>query len=285
MAFEIFSDASTINILGNNISIGSIIIGIVIMIVGVIAARIISTVFNRYFAGNLPDHTAKNLHKLIYYGIIIITLLVVTTSQGVDLSGLIVAGGIFGIVIGFATQSVVSNAISGIFLMFDKPAKTGDLIEIKQSGILGILMDTTVFSTRIRQFDGSIMRVPNEKVFTSEIRNISSSEVRRIDFVVSIAYKEDVDQAIGVIKSTMESNQYILCEPAPGIWTEQLADSGVNLRILTWIPRDEWGRVGPVILKDIKKALDDAGIEIPFPQRTIHFSGADKKDKLQNNGT
>jgi len=248
------------------------------MIVGVTIARVVSTVFKKYFAANLPDNTAKSLHKLIYYGIIIISLLAVTTSQGIDLSGLMVAGGIFGIVIGFATQSVVSNAISGIFLMFDRPAKTGDLIEIKSSNIYGRLMDVTVFSTRIRMFDGSIMRVPNEKVFTSEIRNVSGSEVRRIEGIVGIAYKEDVDQAIEIIKKSVAKNPYILREPAPNVWTEQLADSSVNLKVLTWIPRDEWDHVGPVLLKNIKKDIDDAGIEIPFPQRTIWY-GEPKKPK------
>jgi len=278
MVFDIFSDSTTVNILGSELSLGSIIIGIIIMIVGVTIARVVSTVFKKYFAANLPDNTAKSLHKLIYYGIIIISLLAVTTSQGIDLSGLMVAGGIFGIVIGFATQSVVSNAISGIFLMFDRPAKTGDLIEIKSSNIYGRLMDVTVFSTRIRMFDGSIMRVPNEKVFTSEIRNVSGSEVRRIEGIVGIAYKEDVDQAIEIIKKSVAKNPYILREPAPNVWTEQLADSSVNLKVLTWIPRDEWDHVGPVLLKNIKKDIDDAGIEIPFPQRTIWY-GEPKKPK------
>jgi small-conductance mechanosensitive channel len=187
-----------------------------------------------------------------------------------------VAGGIFGIIIGFATQSVVSNAISGIFLLFDKPAKTGDLIEITQGNIYGRLMDITVFSTRIKLFDGSIMRVPNEKVFTSEIRNVSGSEVRRIDGILSIAYKEDIDHVIEIIKKAVAKMPYVLREPEPEIWTEQLADSGVNLKILTWIPRDEWSNVGPILLKEIKKDIDDAGIEIPFPQRMLHYADARK---------
>lgn len=276
MSLEIFSDSNTVNILGNEIAVGSLILGAIIMIVGVIVARIISTIFKKYFAANLPDNTAKNLHKLLYYGIIVITLLAVTTSQGIDLSGLMVAGGIFGIVIGFATQSVVSNAISGIFLMFDRPAKTGDLIEIQASNIYGRLMDVTIFSTRIRLFDGSIMRVPNEKVFTSEIRNVSGSEVRRIEAIVGIAYKEDIDHAINVIRKAVSKNQYILREPAPEIRTESLGDSSVNLKVLTWIPRDNWDDVGPFLLKDIKKDIDDAGIEIPFPQRTIHYADTEK---------
>ncbi len=272
MVFDIFSDTSTINVLGTQVSVSSLVIGAIIMVAGVVVARIIGTLFKRYFAANLPGNVATNLHKLIYYGIIIVTLLAVITSQGIDLSGLMVAGGIFGIVIGFAAQSVVSNLFSGIFLMFDRPAKTGDLIEIPQSNTYGRLMDITIFSTRIKLFDGSIMRVPNEKIFTSEIRNVSGSEVRRLEVTLGIAYKEDIDHAIAVIKKAVSRLPYVLREPKPEVWTEQLADSGVNLKVLTWIPRDEWDNVGPILLKEIKKDIDDAGIEIPFPQRVVHYA-------------
>jgi small-conductance mechanosensitive channel len=271
MVFEIFSSTSTVNLLGNQVSIASLVIGVIIMAVGVIIAGIVSVVFKRYLAANLPDNTATNLHKIIYYGIIVVTLLAVVTSQGIDLSGLMVAGGIFGIIIGFAAQSVVSNLFSGIFLMFDRPAKTGDLIEIPQSKIYGKLMDITIFSTRIKLFDGSIMRVPNEKIFTSEIRNVSGSEVRRLEAVLGIAYKEDIDRAISVIKKAVSKLPYVLREPEPAVWTEQLADSSIHLKVLTWIPRDEWDNVGPILLKEIKKDIDDAGIEIPFPQRVVHY--------------
>lgn len=276
MVFEIFSDSTTINLFGSQVSVTSLLVGIIIMVVGVVAARIIGTLFKKYFAANLPGNVAANLYKLIYYGIIIIALLAVITSQGIDLSGLMVAGGIFGIVIGFAAQSVVSNLFSGIFLMFDRPAKTGDLIEIPQSNTYGKLMDITIFSTRIKLFDGSIMRVPNEKIFTSEIRNVSGSEVRRLEVTLGIAYKEDIDHTISVIKKAVSKLAYVLSEPKPEVWTEQLADSSINLKVLAWIPRDEWDNVGPILLKEIKKEIDEAGIEIPFPQRVIHYADKTK---------
>lgn len=276
MVFEIFSDSVTINLFGSQVSVTSLLVGIIIMVVGVVAARIIGTLFKKYFAANLPGNVAANLYKLIYYGIIIIALLAVITSQGIDLSGLMVAGGIFGIVIGFAAQSVVSNLFSGIFLMFDRPAKTGDLIEIPQSNTYGKLMDITIFSTRIKLFDGSIMRVPNEKIFTSEIRNVSGSEVRRLEVALGIAYKEDIDHTISVIKKAVSKLAYVLSEPKPEVWTEQLADSSINLKVLAWIPRDEWDNVGPILLKEIKKEIDEAGIEIPFPQRVIHYADKTK---------
>lgn len=272
MVFELFGNATSVNVMGKEVFIDSLIIGILIMVVGVILARVISVVFKRYVSANLPENTAKNFHKIIYYGIITITLLAVITSQGIDLSGLMVAGGIFGIIIGFATQSVVSNLISGIFLIFDRPAKVGDLIEITNSKVYGKLMEITIFSTRIKLFDGSIVRVPNEKIFTSEIRNVSGSEVRRIDATLGVAYREDIDHVIEVIKKSLEKQPYVLREPEPVVETVSLGDSNVNLKVLAWIPWNEWDRVGPVLLKVIKKSLDEEGIEMSYPQRTIHFA-------------
>ncbi len=271
MAFESFTNSTSVNILGKDVAVESLIIGAMIMIGGIIIARIAGMIFRRYIAANLPESTSKTAYKLVYYGIITITLLAVITSQGIDLSGLMVAGGIFGIIIGFATQSVVSNLISGIFLMFDRPAKAGDLIEITGSNVYGKLMDVTVFSTRIRLFDGSIMRVPNEKVFTSEIRNVSGSAIRRVDVTLGVAYDEDIDHVIGIIKKSLEDMPYVLREPEPTVWTE-MGDSNINLKVLTWTPRDEWDQVGPILLNVIKKSLDREGIKIPFPQRTIHYA-------------
>lgn len=273
MVFEIFGNTTTVNILGNEISLGTLVVAAAIMITGVIIARVASILFKKYFAANLEEQTAKSLNKGIYYGIVIVTLLTVTSSQGIDLSGLIVAGGIFGIVIGFATQSVVSNAISGIFLMLDRSVKAGDVIEMPERNIFGILMDINAFSTRIKLFDGSIMRVPNEKVFTTHIRNVAATEVRRIDVVVGIAYKEPIVKAISVIKDAVTTRlPFVLVEPEPAVWTDKLDDSSVNLKVLTWFPRNDWSQVGPVLLQVIKEALDSAGIEIPFPQRTIWYA-------------
>lgn len=262
---------STINVLGHNISVDSIIIAIVIMATGVIVGKVASMLFRKYFGPHFEESTSKSIGKSIYYGIIIITLLAVTTSQGIDLSGLMVAGGIFGIVIGFATQSVVSNLVSGIFLMFDKPAKTGDVIEIPASNIVGVLLDIAIFSTRVRLFDGTIMRIPNDKIFTTHIRNLSKTVVRRADFAVGIAYKENINKAMSEIKKAIHDMPYVLVEPEPMVWTEQLADSSVNLRVFVWYPVDSFGDVVPILPKIVKECLDRAGIEIPFPQRTIWY--------------
>lgn len=270
MLQEFFDALGSINIMGSEFTLFGLLLGAIIMIIGFTIARIIRLLFSKYYAPTLPQHTAKTFGKLIYFGIIIISFLVFTSTTGIDLSGIMVAGGIAGIVIGFATQSVFSNLISGIFLLIEKPAKTGDSVELLDHSVGGTFVDISTFSSKIRRFDGTIVRVPNEKFFTSNIRILTDSPIRRAEALVGIAYKEDIDAAINIISKTIDSHMpFVLREPKPEFRVEALADSSVNLSVLVWHPKEDWGKVQPVLLKIAKNALDDAGIEIPFPQRVI----------------
>ena len=269
MPTEFFQNLSEMEIVGG-LTVLSLLIGGIIMAVGIIVAKIAKLLFNKYYAPTLSKDTAQNIGKLIYFGIIIISFLVFTSSTGIDLSGLLVAGGIFAVVIGFATQSVVSKLISGIFLMAEKPAKQGDTIQIPDMSITGTLLDIGTFSSKLRKFDGTVIRIPNEKFFTANIRSLTVSTVRRADATVGIAYKDDIGKAISVIKNEiLVTMPFILRIPEPEFRVEELGDSSVNIRVLVWHPKDDWSQAQPILLTTIKRALDKSGIEIPFPQRVI----------------
>ncbi len=266
---EFLQGLSEMEIIGG-LTVLSLLIGGIIMASGIIVAKIVKIIFFKYYAPTLPQDTAKNFGKIIYFGIILISFFVFTSSQGLDFSGLLVAGGIFAVVIGFATQSVVSNLISGIFLMIEKPAKHGDTLQIPDMGISGTLLDIGTFSSRVRKFDGTVIRIPNEKIFTSNIRSLTVSTVRRAEAMVGIAYKNDIDTAIDVIKTEIQlSMPFVLRIPEPEFRVEELGDSSVNIQVLVWHPRDDWSQAQPILLTTIKRALDKSGIEIPFPQRVI----------------
>lgn len=276
---DIFQSLSAMEITGG-LTVLSLLFGGIIMAVGITIAKIIKMLFFRYYAPTLPKDTAKNFGKIIYFGIIIISFLVFTSSQGIDFSGLLVAGGIFAVVIGFATQSVVSNLISGVFLMIEKPAKHGDSIQIPDMGVTGTLLDIATFSSRVRMFDGTVIRIPNEKFFTSNIRSFALSVVRRSDAVVGIAYNHDIDDAISAIKTEIRlSMPFVLVIPAPEFRIEELADSSVNIHVFVWHHVSDWSQAKPIMLKVIKRALDKAGIEIPFPQRVIWKSKEEEEEE------
>ena len=266
MVFE-FLD---MELMDTGITIGRLLITAIIVVAGVIVGRIARAIFNKRFAPTMPVHTAKSLNKLIYFGIIIIFLIAATASQGIDLGGVVVAGGFMGIVIGFAAQSVVSNLISGLFLLIEKPVKQGDNVDLPGMSVSGKLIEINTFSSKIQQFDGTVVRIPNEKLFTANIRTFALSPIRRSDAVVGIAYKEDIQKAITVIRNAIEKNvKFVLLEPAPSFWVTELADNSVNISIRVWHPRDDVVEVVPNLLRVVKNALDEAGIEIPFPQRVM----------------
>lgn len=250
----------------------------IIVFAGVIVGRIVRMIFNRRFAPNMPVHTVKTMNKMLYYGIIIIFLLAATASQGIDMGGLVVGAGFMGIVIGFAAQSVVSNLISGVFLLIEKPVKQGDTVELPDSSITGKLIDISAFSSKIQQFDGTVIRIPNERMFTSNIRSFDMSEVRRSEVTVGIGYAEDVAKAIEIMKGAIMHNlAYSLMEPEPEFLVSELGDNSVNILVRVWHPRDNLMDVMPNLLLVIKNALDDAGIEIPFPQRVV-WEGKDPEN-------
>ncbi len=269
MPVEFLQSLSDMQVVGE-LTVLSLLIGAIIMVVGVIVARIAKLLFHKYYAPTLPKDTAQNISKIIYFGIIVISFMTFTSSQGIDLSGLMVAGGIFAVVIGFATQSVVSNLISGVFLMIEKPSKQGDTIQIPDMSITGTLLDIGTFSSKVRKFDGTVIRIPNEKFFTSNIRSLTSSTVRRAEAMVGIAYKDDIQKAITAITNEIRMTMpFVLRVPEPEFRVEELGDSSVNLQVLVWHPRDDWSQAQPILLSVIKRALDNSGIEIPFPQRVI----------------
>ncbi|MCK9306391.1 MAG: mechanosensitive ion channel family protein, partial [Methanoculleus sp.] len=136
-----------------------------ILALGVAVAKVVSINVRRALAERLPVNERELLAKLVYYGIIVWAFVVALPQLEFDLSGLLVAGGIAGLVIGFASQSVVSNLISGLFLMFEHPIRIGDNINV--ADVSGSVEDIRVLSTVIKTYDGIYIRIPNEKVFTS----------------------------------------------------------------------------------------------------------------------
>ena len=251
------------------ITIESLLFFTLILVIGVLIARIVSINVRRALSERLPVNERELLTKLVYYGIVILAFLAALPQLNVDLSGLLVAGGIAGIVIGFASQSVISNLISGLFLMFERPIRIGDNINV--SNVSGSVEDIRILSTIIKTFDGIYIRIPNEKVFTSNITNYVHNVARRFEYLISIRYQDDADLAIRIAKDVIETHPFALRNPSPSVFVDNLGDNGVNLTVYIWAPARNWWEVRTDLLWKIKKALEENGIEIPFPQRTVWF--------------
>ncbi len=254
---------------GFGFTAGQLLFALIVIVVGIIIGRIARMTSGKLLSSVMSENASNLIQRIIYYTTIIVATLAALSYLGIDFTGALLAGGILGIVIGFATQSVVANLISGIFLQIDKPVSIGDPIGIIDEHLYGVILEINILSTSIRTFDGVNLRIPNEKLFTSTIHNFSKYVARRVVITVGIAYHEEMKKAIDIILKTINENSLVLAEPAPLVYVDELSDSSVNLSIRMWAPSSVWFEVRTEIVQQIKKVLDEAGIEIPFPQRVI----------------
>lgn len=243
---------------------------ILILIVG---AGFIAKLLTIYLKKALTDKIKRSqldlLIKIVNYGVLVVAVLMILPYFQVELGGLLVAGGFLSIVVGIASQSVLGNLMSGLFLIVERPISIGDNINIGSVG--GDVADINIFSTIVKTYDGVYVRIPNETVFTSEITNYVAHVARRFNYVVGIPYDADADLAIEIIKDVIQEHPFALKNPEPSIYVDELADSSVNIMVKIWAPASEWWGVRTDLLWKIKVELGKNGIEMPFPQQVVWF--------------
>ncbi|MGM0556067.1 MAG: mechanosensitive ion channel family protein [Myxococcota bacterium] len=253
-------------------SFENVLAALAIFTVAFIAAKLISRTVDRVLKKRGSEHGAAVATKIIFYALLVIGVVAALGQLGVKLTGLLTAAGIFTVALGFAAQTSVSNVISGIFLLIDRPFSINDTVKIDQT--LGTIISVDLLSTKVRTFDNLTVRVPNEALLKSTITNYTLFSVRRVDVPVSVSYDTDLDECERVLMEFMADHDMVLDEPEPAVLVELLADSGVNLVIRAWVLRMDYIQAKSALTKGVKQTLDAEGIVIPFPQRVVHRAGA-----------
>lgn len=251
-------------------SYGDWVLFFLVMVIGILVGKFLSLLFTRLVVKKGGYESLAPVSKVIYYLFVLAALFIGLSFFAINLTGVLVMGGFIGIAIGFAAQSVISNLLSGMFLRIERPFKIGDAVDISGTG--GIVEQITIFSTIIRTWDGLIVRIPNETVFTTNLTNIWGCTARRVQALVSISYTDDQDRAIMLLKERLAQHPLVLVEPAPQVFVSNLGDNGVDITLRAWVPTTEWINLYMEIHNLAKHTVEEDGMCIPFPQR-VHWDG------------
>jgi small-conductance mechanosensitive channel len=262
------------------VTLGSVLKFILILSFSTLLARVLKIYLRRYLKDKVSKDVGETILKILYYGTLTIVFIFNLPLIGIDPSALLVAGGVTGIILGFASQSIIGNLISGFFLMVERPIKIGDQVQIND--VLGYVTDIRIISTLIRTYDGLLVRIPNQQVFTTNITNIVGHPVRRFEYTVRIRYSDDANAAIWIIKDLIDKEPFALLNPAPSVFVNDLGDSWVNISVRIWAPVSEWFEIKTRLLWNIKQALEENDIEIPLPQRIVRIQADAKKVPIQS---
>jgi len=261
-----------------SVTLGDLLKFLLVLSLTILVSKIITLYLRRYLKDKVSKDVSETLLKFVYYFSIIVVFIAILPLIGLDPSGLLLAGSITGIILGFASQNIIANLISGIFLLIEKPIKIGD--QIKIDTISGFVTDIRIISTLIRTYDGLLIRIPNQNVFTSNITNSVSYPVKRFDINFRIRYSDDANYAILIVKDLISKEPFALLSPAPSVTVVELGESSVNLVARIWAPTTEWAPLNSNLIWAIKKALEESAIEIPFPQRVVYLHTVTEKNPI-----
>ncbi|WP_348610188.1 mechanosensitive ion channel family protein [Halobaculum rarum] len=192
------------------------------------------------------------------------------TVWGINLGGLLIGAGFLGIVVGTASRTTIGSLIAGFVLMFSRPFELGDWVEI--DGEEGIVADITVINTRIRTAGGEVVVIPNERVANATVSNRTHLGQLRLSVDVGVDYAADLGVAEEVVNDALANVSEVEDNPPPQVVPKSFGDSAVVLECRFWIDTPSAPKralATAAVVREVKAALDDAGIKIPYPQREL----------------
>jgi Small-conductance mechanosensitive channel len=235
-----------------------------------LASSILAETVRSYGEGaqEITEHQQEIVIRLGNVGIFILAITGTLTLWGQDLSGLLVGAGFLGVVVGIAARQSLGSLIAGFVLMFSRPFTIGDWVEIDDEE--GIVTKITIMNTRLKNFDGETIVIPNDSVTSAAITNRSERGHLRIRLDVGIDYETDPGHAEDIALATMQEIKAVADSPPPEVIPKQFGDSAVILELRFWIDRPtppaRW-RATSRVVEAVKQAFEEEGITIPFPQR------------------
>ena len=257
----------------------NIIGALLIFIVGKWLARRIADLLAKLLEKNNVDRTLVNfLTNLVYYTMVVLVVVAAVGRLGVNTTSFLTIIGAAGLAVGLALKDSLSNFAAGVMLVLFRPFTIGDVVST--AGITAKVEKITIFNTLFCTPDNQLVIVPNSKIISDIITNINAKDTRRIDLVVGISYADDMVKTKDILQRLAQEDSRVLTDPATTVAVAELADSSVNLVFRPWVKTADYWAVRFDLTENIKNALDEAGISIPFPQQDVHLF-VDKQEAAQ----
>jgi small conductance mechanosensitive channel len=248
----------------------NILAAIIILVVGLWLAKWLRTLLRNSFEKRAIDPLLVGFFSnLIYAALVVFIVIAAIGKVGIQTTSFVAVVGAAGLAIGLALQGSLSNFASGVLIIIFKPFSNGHFIDI--GGIMGTVVETGILFTELKTPDNRKIIVPNSRIMSGPITNVSANPTRRVDIKLGVSYSDDLDKVTEVIKDVLSNDARVLPEPEPQVVVCELGDSSVDFHVRPWVnASDYWGFFFD-FHKTIKQRFDAEAISIPFPQRDVHL--------------
>ncbi len=240
--------------------------GLVVLALGWFVAQYAASGAQKYFDDRHVDITvSKFIAGTIRLGVMLLAGVVALSKFGIEIAPFIAGISVVGFGTSFALQGPLSNYASGAALIFTKPFKVGEIIEV--AGVVGEVMDMKLSCTVLKTVDNEVVVVPNKHIIGEVIHNYSNS--KRVDITILVSYRADVDKAVRIVEEIVRSNPHVATDKPPKIGVNDFTDLGINISARLWCPQDQYWHVRFDINRRVIAAFRLEAIEIPVLQKNI----------------
>ncbi len=247
-----------------------IVIAVIILVIGFFVSKFAGNILKKIMVGRHVDETVHYfLCRMLVISFRIVFVLFALSAVGVNINSFIAALGAAGITAGLGLQSSISQFASGVEILFNKPFRKGDFIEI--DGTAGKVEEIHFMNTTLLTLDNKRVILPNSHVTTKSIINYTAQNKRRVDLKFSIAYEDDIALAKKVLSEQVEACPYTLADPKPLIAVSDHSDSAIIIDTFVWCKSEEYWPAFYDMQERVKLAFDKEGLHIPFNQMDVHI--------------
>jgi len=248
----------------------TLIFAVIVFIIGIVAVKIITKIISRFMKKSTVDNAAiaflVSFIRVVLYTIVIVSAL---TLVGVPMSSIIALIGAAGLAISLALQNYLSNLAGGFIILFSKPFKSGDMIEIDST--TGQIKSINILYTKMLTSDNKTVLIPNGKVADAKIINYSEMPTRRLDMTFDISYSNDFEKAKEIIQGITDRNKLVHKDPEPLIRLGAHKESALEIVVKLWVANDKYYELFYDMSEAVKREFDKHGIEIPYNQLDVHI--------------
>lgn len=245
---------------------------LVAFFIGRLVIRWIRKIVRRSFERSGADKGVEQfVDSLLKYGLYALLVFSLISSLGFDTTSVAAVLASGGVAIGLALQGSLSNFAGGVLILLLKPFVVGDYIIEDTNGKEGTVKEIQIFYTKLSTIDNKTIVIPNGMLTNNSITNATAKDERQLDLRVSISYDADIRQAKSVIENLLIKDECIIKNEQINVFVHELEDSAVVLGIRAWVKNEEYWETRWRLLEEIKLLLDENGIEIPYPQMTVHM--------------
>jgi small conductance mechanosensitive channel len=249
---------------------------VLIVLVFIVASWAKKIVGKAVRKAKVEETLARFLSNMTRYAVLIAGGVAILGTIGVETASFAALLAAVGFAIGMAMSGMLGNIAAGIMLLFFRPFKVGDVVNA--GGVMGKIFEIGLFTTVFDTPDNRRIIVPNNSIFGDTIENVSHHATRRVDVVVGTDYGADIDKAREVLLAAAKSSESVLQDPEPAVVLTGLGGSSIDWAVRVWVNSADFGAVKDRLTRDVKYALDNAEIGIPFPQMDLHIDGGIKRD-------